>query len=102
MRGPWMTRMRRRWRGIVTALMAAFALVGLARSGQAAVPKDPTDALPPSIQERVAEVRAALARIDAEERVSGRLLAPGHLAQWFNWNNWPNFWRNWANGWRNF
>lgn len=53
----------------------------------------------PAIEERVARLREVITPIEASEAKSRGLK---RLAQWFNWNNWPNYWNNWPNFWRNY
>lgn len=91
------------WRKFCLALVAVVPLVGAVRGAAADAV---TDGYPsqPTIEARVAKVRAALAHVDESGTATGHSgsSAAQRLAQWFNWNNWPNYWRNWGNYWRNY
>jgi hypothetical protein len=49
------------------------------------------------------------ARVEAVQKKLDRLrvqpittVEQPRLAQWYNWNNWPNSWSNWQNQWGNY
>jgi len=78
----------------------AFSLVGMFQS--ASLPDTQVEIQRKALHDRVQKVRDAL---QTTQDVPADLGVRSRLAQWYNWNNWPNgwsnYWNNWSNRWWN-
>jgi hypothetical protein len=87
---------------LLIAIAAAGAFLPSSKPIHAVALKTEVEAQRKALHERVARVRAAL-RVEAGAVVEPR--TGSHLAQWYNWGDWPNgwnnYWNNWPNGWWN-
>jgi hypothetical protein len=75
------------------------AIVGLGVTGGFVAPPPIAHADSNSIEKRVEAVQAKLSLMRTPS--SGDATQPP-LAQWWNWDNWPNMWNDFSNQWFNY